>query len=269
MSGREQMPCYRKRMEDVNVKGTENVLKVCEKNRIKCLVYTSTYNVVFGGQVIINGDESLPYFPLHQHVDYYSKTKSIAEQLVLASHADQMAGTSTCALRLAGVIGPGEARHLPRMIKAIQSGWMHFYYHDRHGGLVDFIGIDNVVQGHVKAAFQLLDGSTTVGGQAYFLSDGQPVNSFEYFRPLFRHFDRPAPAYRIPVAFMYVLVYLLQWLFRLLHRWVSLTPLLTPAELFKTAVTHHFRIDKARQHFDYRPTMPNNLSNVVRFLADQ
>ena len=28
------------------------------------LVYTSTYNVVFGGQVIRNGDESLPYLPL-------------------------------------------------------------------------------------------------------------------------------------------------------------------------------------------------------------
>ena len=28
------------------------------------LVYTSTYNVVFGGQEIKNGDESLPYLPL-------------------------------------------------------------------------------------------------------------------------------------------------------------------------------------------------------------
>ena len=27
------------------------------------LVYTSTYNVVFGGQEIKNGDESLPYLP--------------------------------------------------------------------------------------------------------------------------------------------------------------------------------------------------------------
>ena len=205
MSGREQMPCYRKRMEDVNIKGTKNIIKVCRMNRIECLVYTSTYNVVFGGQVIVGGDESLPYFPLHRHVDYYSKTKSIAEQLVLASNG-KPTGTRTCALRLAGVIGPGEARHLPRMIQAIQSGWMRFYYHDQHGGLVDFIGIDNVVQGHVKAAVKLLDGSMDIGGQAYFLSDGSPINSFEYFRPLFEHFGRPEPAYRIPVAFMYVLV---------------------------------------------------------------
>ena len=30
------------------------------------LVYTSTYNVVFGGQVIRNGNESLPYLPLYK-----------------------------------------------------------------------------------------------------------------------------------------------------------------------------------------------------------
>lgn len=29
-------------------------------------MYTSTYNVVFGGQEIPNGDETLPYFPLHK-----------------------------------------------------------------------------------------------------------------------------------------------------------------------------------------------------------
>ncbi len=28
------------------------------------MVYTSTYNVIFGGQVIENGDESLEYLPL-------------------------------------------------------------------------------------------------------------------------------------------------------------------------------------------------------------
>lgn len=32
------------------------------------LVYTSTYNVVFGGQEIRNGDQSLPYLPLDKVV---------------------------------------------------------------------------------------------------------------------------------------------------------------------------------------------------------
>ena len=36
----------------------------CCQHNVAHLVYTSTYNVVFGGQVIRNGDESLPYLPL-------------------------------------------------------------------------------------------------------------------------------------------------------------------------------------------------------------
>ena len=38
----------------------------CCRLNIHRLVYTSTYNVVFGGQVIENGDESLPYLPLEK-----------------------------------------------------------------------------------------------------------------------------------------------------------------------------------------------------------
>ena len=38
----------------------------CIKHSIPRLVYTSTYNVVFGGQTIVNGDESLPYFPIEK-----------------------------------------------------------------------------------------------------------------------------------------------------------------------------------------------------------
>ena len=38
----------------------------CCKYSVAQLVYTSTYNVVFGGQIIRNGDESLPYLPLEK-----------------------------------------------------------------------------------------------------------------------------------------------------------------------------------------------------------
>ena len=41
-------------------------LTACLKNKITRLVYTSTYNVIFGGQEIRDGDDSLPYLPLDQ-----------------------------------------------------------------------------------------------------------------------------------------------------------------------------------------------------------
>lgn len=40
------------------------VSAACVECGVTRLVYTSTYNVVFGGQEIREGDESLPYLPL-------------------------------------------------------------------------------------------------------------------------------------------------------------------------------------------------------------
>jgi nucleoside-diphosphate-sugar epimerase len=84
MSGKEMVQT--KRVEEVNIKGTCNIVDACHEAGVKMLVYVSTYNVVFGGQEIVNGDESMDYFPLDAHVDPYGRTKSVAEQLVLKSN---------------------------------------------------------------------------------------------------------------------------------------------------------------------------------------
>ena len=69
-------------VDQININGNCNILDVCHEVGIRRLVYVSTYNVVFGGKEIVNGNESLPYFPLDEHVDPYCRSKSVAEQLV-------------------------------------------------------------------------------------------------------------------------------------------------------------------------------------------
>lgn len=84
MSGKEMLQCGR--VDEVNINGTCHVLDACLEHGVKRLVYVSTYNVVFGGKEIVNGNEALPYFPMDDHVDPYGRSKSIAEQLVLKSN---------------------------------------------------------------------------------------------------------------------------------------------------------------------------------------
>jgi len=85
MSGKEMLQFGR--VDEVNINGTCHVLDACLDLGITRLVYCSTYNVVFGGQQIMNGNEALPYFPIDQHADPYGRSKSIAEQLVLKNNA--------------------------------------------------------------------------------------------------------------------------------------------------------------------------------------
>lgn len=84
MSGKEMLQA--RHIDEVNLDGTCNVLDSCIKCGVGRLIYTSTYNVVFGGQEIRNGTEDLPYFPTESHVDPYGRSKALAEQLVLRSN---------------------------------------------------------------------------------------------------------------------------------------------------------------------------------------
>ena len=55
-----------------------------------------------------------------QHVDNYSRTKSVADKAVLEANGREVKNSdghlSTCALRCAGIYGEGEQRHFPRIV---------------------------------------------------------------------------------------------------------------------------------------------------------
>lgn len=270
MSGAQQMPRHFKLVEEININGTRNVIEACAKNKCRGLVYTSTNNVVFGGVAILNGDESLPYYPIHKQGNHYAKTKSIAEQLVLTSNG--RGDLQTCALRLTAVIGRGDMRTLPRTVWSIRNGLLLFKFYDQHGGLLDWIGIDNAVQGHVKAALKLVDPDRKtpgIGGQAFFLSDGRPISAFDYIKPIYEHYGQPFPTIRIPMWLMNFLVFLLMCVSSLVSAlFFECVPFLNDIELQKSSVTHYFSIDKARKELDYHPSKPNDLSDVIDGLSE-
>ncbi|KAL5557669.1 hypothetical protein UlMin_033880, partial [Ulmus minor] len=131
MSGKEmlQFGCA----DEVNINETCHVLDACLHFGIQRLVYVSINNVVFGGNEIVNGNETLPYFPLDDHVDPYSRSKSIAEQLVLKNNGLSVLHKKkngkclcTCAVRPAAIYGPGEERHLSRIVSLAKLGLMPF-----------------------------------------------------------------------------------------------------------------------------------------------
>ncbi|KAL3877516.1 hypothetical protein ACJMK2_035213 [Sinanodonta woodiana] len=265
MSGREQL--NKKLIEAVNVKGTENVIRACIKHNVTRLVYTSTYNVIFGGQTIESGEETLPYLPLDKHPDHYSRTKSIAEQMVLAASGQNTLDghkLHTCALRLAGVYGPGEQRHQPRIVSYIEKG----YYCMTYGTSTkqDFVHVENVAQAHQLAGEALTEiNNYKAAGQAYFISDGAPINTFDFYRPLVEGLGYPVPTIQLSITLVYIFAILTEIVHSMIARVYNFQPLLTRTEVYKTGVTHHFSIAKARQELGYCPTIQNDLSSVVQY----
>ncbi|XP_053721935.1 short-chain dehydrogenase/reductase family 42E member 1 [Synchiropus splendidus] len=270
MSGREQL--NRDLIEAVNVTGTQNVLKACVEHGVSRLVYTSTFNVVFGGQVIENGDESLPYLPLHLHPDHYSRTKSLAEMAVLEANGSPLKGGDgvlrTCALRPAGIYGPGEQRHLPRIVSYIERGIFRFIYGEA-SSLVEFVHVDNLVSAHELAAEALTDEKQKLSsGQAYFISDGRPVNNFEFFRPLVEGLGYPFPKLRLPITLIYFFAFVTEMIHHIVGPFYNFQPLLTRTEVYKTGVTHYFSMAKAKAELGYDPK-EYNLEEVVQWFRSR
>jgi nucleoside-diphosphate-sugar epimerase len=83
----------------------------------------------------------------------------------------------TCAVRPAAIYGPGEDRHLPRIITMARLGLLLFRIGDKTVKS-DWVFVDNLVLALILASMGLLDDNDSKGkqpiaaGQTYFICDG-------------------------------------------------------------------------------------------------
>ncbi|XP_070580013.1 short-chain dehydrogenase/reductase family 42E member 1-like [Ptychodera flava] len=264
MSGKEQLR-GNEFIESVNVGSTQSMIDACCELGISRLVYTSTLNVIFGGQDIRNGDETLPILPLDKHKDHYSRTKSMAEQLVIKANGKAIKGGKklcTCAIRPPGIYGVGETRHLPRIVEMMEAGLTMF----KIGGpdiLIEWVHVDNLAAGHVLAADRLSESKQHIAaGEVYFISDGKPVNQFEWLRPLYHGLGISFPSLSVPYIVMYYVGLLVEWVHFIVKPFYNFQPLITRTELFQVAVTHYFNLEKASRHLGYEP-IDHDIADIV------
>ncbi|XP_061701236.1 putative short-chain dehydrogenase/reductase family 42E member 2 isoform X4 [Syngnathoides biaculeatus] len=272
MSGPEQL--RKEQVESVNVGGTTNVINVCKERSIPRLVYTSTTNAVFAGEPIEDGDEaSVPRVPPHLHVDHYSRTKAIAEQMVLSANGCALKGGGgvlrSCVLRPCGIYGPGERRHLPRVMVNVERRLFSFRFGDRRARM-NWVHVDNLVLAHTLAADALTaEKGCVASGQAYFINDGLSVNLFEWLTPLFEKLGQSRPPISLPLPLVYSAAILVEYLHIFLRPVMDVPLLFTRSEVRNIAVSHTFKIDKARRDLGYRPKSYSLADSVDRYLESR
>lgn len=217
-------------------------------------VYCSTYNAVFVGQKIEGlGESELAYPADGQFVDEYSRTKSLAERMVLDANASDIdaEGLATCCIRPAAIWGAGEKRHFARVNQLIDAGLFCFRFGDP---IVDFVHVSNLTRAFILAGWKLEDRDRNVAGNVFFISDGAPVDGFGFFCQLrkAKGLGDVDTLWRVP----YRVVYAMAIVFELVHRFVGIQwqPwMLTRAEVMKSGITHYASIERARRHLGYDP----------------
>lgn len=235
---------YRQRSFAVNVGGTENLVRAGQAAGTKRFVYTASNSVVMGGQVISGGDETLPY--TSRFNDLYTETKVAAEKFVLGQN--DVSGMLTCSIRPSGIWGRGDQTMFRKVFESVLAGHVKVLVGSKDAKL-DNSYVRNLVHGFILAAEHLVPGGTAPG-QAYFINDGEPINMFEFSRPVVQACGEPFPTLRVPAK----LVWFAMTVWQFLHfRFGLPKPLLEPLAIERISIDNYFSIAKAERDLGYVP----------------
>jgi nucleoside-diphosphate-sugar epimerase len=243
-----------------NVLGTEVVIASCRKNDVPMLVYTSTPSVVFNRADITGANESLPY--ADEFLCHYAKSKVMAERIVLGANSTSLA---TCAIRPHLIWGPGDPHLLPRLL---DSGRKKILKRVGDGSnMVDISYIDNVAHAHILAAKNLAE-KGTAAGKPYFISQGEPVNLWDWINELFVAMDIE----EVKAALSFPLAYRLGGVLEAIYKITRLKkePKMTRFLAEQLAKSHYFSIENAQNDLGYEPVISTieGLERTIQWLKE-
>jgi 3beta-hydroxy-delta5-steroid dehydrogenase/steroid delta-isomerase len=235
---------YRQRSFAVNVEGTKNLVHAAQSAGVSRFVYTASNSVVMGGKPIAGGDETLPY--TDRFADLYTETKVIAERFVLSQNG--IDGLLTCSIRPSGIWGRGDQTMFRKVFESVLAGHVKVLV-GRKSARLDNSYVHNLIHGFMLAAQNLVPGGTAPG-QAYFINDAEPINMFEFARPVVAACGRQLPRLRVSGAA--VRAAMLAWQ-RLHFRFGIPAPLLEPLAIERLYLDNYFSVAKATRDLGYRP----------------
>ena len=228
----------RAEFERGNVQGTANALEACAQAGVRRFVHVGTEAALMAGEPLVDVDETAPLRP-DSHV-LYSATKARAEQEVLAASRERF---ETVVVRPRFVWGKGDTSLLPQIVGLVRSGRFAWIGGGRH--LTSTTHIDNTVEGLVLGARR------GRAGNAYFVTDGEPVIFREYLSELLATQGVSAPSRSVPAPLAHALAVGGETLWRSLP--LPGQPPMTRFAYWVSSQQCTIRTEKAREELGYAP----------------
>ena len=232
-----------------NVTGTENALAGCREAGVSRFVHCGTEAALIAGEPLRSVDETAPLRPDSKAL--YSATKALAEQAVRGASGG---GFETVVLRPRMVWGKGDTTLLPAIVDAVKGGRFAWIGGGDH--LTSTTHVDNVVEGLVLAA------ERGRAGQAYFVTDGDPVVFREFISELLQSQGVDPPTRSVPGPVAAAVAAGSEGVWRLLR--LGGEPPLTRLALWLSSQECTIVITKAREELGYEPvrSRPDGLAEL-------
>lgn len=238
----------------VNEGGTKNVVKACQNVGVTRVVHTSTASMVFDGTDQYGLDESSA--PPAKAMDDYTYSKLLAEKAALAECSPRNP-LAVCAIRPHAIFGPRDPHLMPALLRAGNEGKSR-YILGNGNNVVDYTYVGNVAYAHLLAAVNLTPDSK-LNGQAYFITNAEPVKFWDFVTEVQESFGNTKPWLKLPYTLMYIIALILGLVTKVFPNYRPLFDL----QAVNYACKHHwYKCEKARDHFGYVP--PVSLSEAQR-----
>ena len=231
---------------ETNVVGTQNVIDACRSAGVRKLIYTSSASVTFHCKPQHGADETTPY--PDRWFAHYPRSKMLAEKMALDAASDTLL---TCSLRPHLIMGKRDRHLVPRLLARARSGRL-FRVGDGTN-LIDIIFIENAAIGHIQAAEALTSGDSPVNGNAYFLTQGEPVNCWDWINEILAMNGLP----KVKRSISFSTAWAIGWTLETVYKYCRLPgePVMTRFLAAQLATTHYLDISKAKRDFGYVPVI--------------
>jgi nucleoside-diphosphate-sugar epimerase len=234
----------------VNVTGTKNICRAALAAGVRRLVHVSSWTVY--GMAL--GRPAREDFPLTPFPEPYALTKAAGDKVVQRLIAQEH--LPAVILRPGTFFGPGDHLHFGRMAERVRAGKALIVGSGRNA--LPFVYVSDVVQGLLLAA----DHAHAIG-QAYNITNDQPLTQEEFLCAIAQEFGVRTPRLHVPYPALYAAACAAEHAARLTR--AQRQPVVTRLGVTLFGTDNRHAIDKARRELGYTPRV--SLREGVRVAA--
>jgi nucleoside-diphosphate-sugar epimerase len=191
-------------------------------------------------------DESIPY-PTSWNC-HYPHSKALGEQGVLQANGTE--DLKTCSLRPHLIWGPRDTNLFERLVERARSGRLRRV--GEGNNIVDTVYVENAASAHLLAA-EALEGDAPAAGRAYFISQGEPVNCWQWVDRLLAVAGLPPVKKAISRRAARGIGRICEVTYHTLR--LSSEPPMTRFLADQLSTSHYYNISRARADLGYEPTI--------------
>jgi nucleoside-diphosphate-sugar epimerase len=172
----------------------------------------------------------------------------------------------TCAIRPHVIFGPGDRRFIPAIVERAAKGKLRLSVGVGNDKLSDFTYVENLVDA-LLAADERLTPESPVAGQAYFITNGEPMPFFDFVRKVLAELNLPKIVGSVPYPIAYAAAAIKEALDTLRGGTLNAEDGMSRFAVRYMVRHHYFDIGKARRELGYVPRV--SLEEGIRLTCRQ